>query len=280
MDHVSKKTWRWLVSVLVMIACLFIIPLSALAGDGDGTGGGQDEPLALASSSPANGQTGVGLQPVIKLTFTKNVINLSIRDANKKCFSLVSSTGSNVAIEVIMADDQIYPEEKRNVSLKPLQSLQANSTYTVKISPQLQAKSGVSLGREVTIKFTTAGNPADTSKPAPAEPAVPSTVEKQPDQFEAGQPAAGADSSTADKTQTTAVDTNQGNNNENPASSQDTNQKDTVSATKSRTGNNTTESTNPLTQKKKQSAYLWMTAAGVILLVGLGYLFYRKRISK
>lgn len=279
MNHVSKKSWRWSVLVLVMIACLFMIPLSALAGDGDGTGGGQDEPLALASSSPANGQTGVGLQPVIKLTFTKNVINLAIRDANKKCFSMVSSTGSNVAIEVIMADDQIYPEEKRNVSLKPLQALKPNSTYTVKISSQLQAKSGVSLGREVTIKFTTAGAQADTGKPAPTEPAVPSAVEKQPDQPEAGQPAAGTDSNTADKAQPTAADKNQGNSSEKTVSSQDTNQKDALSATKDQTGSKTTESTSPLTHKQ-QSAYPWMTAAGVILLAGLGYLVYRKRISK
>lgn len=278
MNPVRKKSWRWSALVLVMIANLFVIPWSAFAGDGDGSGAGKDVPLALASSAPTNGQTGVSLQPVIKLIFNKNIINLAIRDANKNCFSLVSSAGTNVAIEVIMADDQMYPEEKRNVILKPLQTLKPNNTYTVKISPQLQAKNGTGLGHEVTVKFTTAGTPADTGKPAETTPVVPSTVEKQPNESITDQPAAGTDNSTADKTQT-IVDINQVKNDEKTVSSQVTEQKDTVSATKNQTGNKSVESSNPLTQKQKQG-YLWMAAAGLAVLAAAGYLVYRKRNSK
>lgn len=257
-------------SLLLMVVLSIFIAIPALAGEGDGSGGGKDVPLALASSSPANGEAGVGLQPVIKLTFNKNVINLAIREANKKCFSLVSSAGTNIAIEVIMADDQIYPEEKRNISLKPLQSLQPDSSYTIKISPQLQAKNGTSLGHEVTVKFKTAAAPAETAKPVPT---APSTVDKLPDASVANQPAAGTD-----KTQTT-VKNNQVKSDEKTVSPQVTEQKDTVSATRNQTANKTAESSSPLSQKQQQD-YLWMAEVGLAVLAALGYLVYRKRNSK
>lgn len=168
MKHRSKNLWRCSVLVLIMAASLFVFAWSALAGEGDGSGGGKTVPLGLASSVPSNGQTGVELQPLIKLNFNKNVINLAIRDGNKNCFTLVTSAGSIVPIEVIMADDQLYPEEKRNISVKPRQALQPGTAYTLKISPELMAKNGTSLGHEVILSFVTEGM-------ALASPAAPET---------------------------------------------------------------------------------------------------------
>ena len=165
--------------ILAVLACLFMFQ-PAIAGEGDGSGGGQGVPLGLASSSPADGQTDVALTGEIKLTFNKNVINLTLRENNKKCFSLSTASGLKVPIEVIMADDQLYPEEKRNITIKSSQPLQPGTAYILKISPALQAKNGTSLGHEVTVNFVTVGA---VSKPVENPPAVDTgKVELQPEQ--------------------------------------------------------------------------------------------------
>lgn len=265
----SKESSVLVVAVLVLMAILLMI-MPVLAGEGDGSGGGQGVPLGLASSTPTDGQTGVALQPEIKLTFNKNVINLAIRDANKNCFVLVSSAGSKVPIEVIMADDQIYPEEKRNVSLKPLQSLKPAATYFVKISPQLQAKNGTSLGHEVTVKFVTAGSAVVPPQPSPA-PVPPARVEELPsDQQTSSEP----DNKTAnisDKSQTTTTEKNEmtkGNKIETklkrePASSKQVEEHST-----------------PLSQNQENSYAAYLIAAGLVLLAALGYVYFKKRNLK
>lgn len=166
-----------LVLVLVVLFCLFLtLPVLAEGGSGDGSGGGQNVPLGLASSNPADGASNVAVNTQIKLTFNKNVINMSVKDNNVKCFDLYNN-GLQVPINVIMADDQIQPEYKREVTIAPQQSLQPGSSYTLKISPELQAKSGAVLGQEVKVSFTTPGgknvtptapknDTGDTVKPA------------------------------------------------------------------------------------------------------------------
>lgn len=152
-----QKTRSSLVLALVVLFCLFLtLPVLAEGGSGDGSGGGHDAPLGLASSSPADGASNVAVNTQIKLTFNKNVINMSVKDNNVKCFALYNN-GQQVPISVIMADDQIQPEYKREVTIAPQQSLQPGSSYTLKISPELQAKSGSVLGQEVKVSFTTAG---------------------------------------------------------------------------------------------------------------------------
>ena len=145
-----------LVLALVVLFCLFLtLPVLAEGGSGDGSGGGHDAPLGLASSNPADGASNVAVNTQIKLTFNKNVINMSVKDNNVKCFALYNN-GLQVPINVIMADDQIQPEYKREVTIAPQQSLQPGSSYTLKISPEMQAKSGSVLEQEVKVSFTTA----------------------------------------------------------------------------------------------------------------------------
>lgn len=81
---------------------------------------------------------------------------------NKKCLALYAADGSKIPVEVIMADDQIEPEKRRDIQLKPLQSLEPATSYTIKISPELRSKSGVTVGREITVSFTTAGAAPDS----------------------------------------------------------------------------------------------------------------------
>ena len=156
-----QKTRSSLVLALVVLFCLFLtLPVLAEGGSGDGSGGGHNTPLGLASSNPADGASNVAVNTQIKLTFNKNVINMSVKDNNVKCFALYNN-GLQVPINVIMADDQIQPEYKREVTIAP-QSLQPGSSYTLKISPELQAKSGAVLGQEIKVSFTTAGGKSVT----------------------------------------------------------------------------------------------------------------------
>ncbi len=158
----------------ILLALLF---LPALAGEGDGSGGGQGEPLRLDSSSPFNGQKDVPLPLVISMTFNKNVVNMTVSDNNLKCFSLYAADGSTIPVEVIMADDQIKPEEKNNIALKPLQELKHNTAYTVKVSAALRSKSGVTLGSNLNITFITA---KDSTIAEPVKSEIPAgTVEPQ-----------------------------------------------------------------------------------------------------
>lgn len=151
---------------MVFLAFLFYFLGETPVIAGDGSGGGKNNPLALVSSSPADGQQNVNTVTEIKLSFSKNVVYMTVREQNQKCFTLCSQQGEQIPTQVIMADDQIEPEKRREVILKPLQELEPGTTYVVKVAPQLESKSGVSLGNEVTVTFTTAG-----AKPAVAEPA-------------------------------------------------------------------------------------------------------------
>ena len=93
----------------VLLILSFAVCAFAEGGNGDGTGGGKDQPLTLVSSSIPNGSENVSTTPEIVLTFSKNVVNFTVKDNNEKCFSMIDSKGNNVPIDVIMGDDQVDP---------------------------------------------------------------------------------------------------------------------------------------------------------------------------
>ena len=128
----------------------------AKAGTGRRRLRGQGNPLSLVQSSPAHGEQDVHLTGEIKLSFNKNVVHMTVCDDNKQCFALYAEDGIAVPVEVIMADDQMEPEKRRDIVLKPQQELAAGTAYTVK-APALRAKNGTTLGTEATVTFTTAG---------------------------------------------------------------------------------------------------------------------------
>lgn len=145
-------------SILILLCCLLMVSISfATSG-----GGGKNNPLTLDSSNPEQGQKDVALSTEIKLTFSKNVVNMKVKDENEKCFALETADGTNIPIEVQMADDQIEPDKKNDVILVPKEELKEGTTYTVKVSPQLQSKSGVSIEDELNLTFTTLGGSKNT----------------------------------------------------------------------------------------------------------------------
>lgn len=133
---------------------LLLICACSISAWADG-GGEKKNPLTLESSNPLDGQKDVVLQPEIKLVFSKNVVNMKVKDNNEKCFKLLEKDGNEVPVEVKMADDQIEREKRNDIFLVPLEKLQPDTTYLVKISSDVSSKSGVTLGKEMTITFST-----------------------------------------------------------------------------------------------------------------------------
>ncbi len=161
-------------AVLLLAFCLLCMSaLSAFAagGNGDGTGGGKDQPLVLASSSITNGAENVSQTPRIVLTFSKNVVHFTVRDNNKTCFSMTDENSNSVPINVEMGDDQIDPSIKRIITIVPQSALKPGTTYLLKIGGGITSKSGVSIGRDSYISFTTEGKkPVTTTKPTTTKP--------------------------------------------------------------------------------------------------------------
>ncbi len=141
---------------MAILSCFFMGQM-VFAEGGDGTGGGQGKPLTLVSSSISNGATGVSLKPVIKLTFSKNIVNMSVRDNNLKCFSVISETGASVPINVTLADDQVDFAAKNDAVITPQANLAKGTSYSVVVSASLKSKSGVYTGKKIKITFTTEG---------------------------------------------------------------------------------------------------------------------------
>jgi len=182
---------RGLIKWFTMAAIVVTLVLSPLAGNwaqagdgsGDGSGGGQNNPLVIESSTPANGAAGVASLENIKIVFSKNVVYMTVRDKNLQCFTLWSGS-QRIPAEVIMADDQIEREKRNDVLIKPKQPLQAGTTYRVEVAPELQSKSGVTLGQKAVITFTMAegAKAPETVAPVKEQPLAPDTpTSSQPD---------------------------------------------------------------------------------------------------
>lgn len=163
---------------IILLSSFFIGQMASAEGDGSGggtgggTGGGKSQPLTLESSTIKDGATGVSLKPEITLTFSKNIVNMTVNENNKNCFSLQTSNGTNIPINLTLPDDQIDFEKRNDAIITPKANLSQGTTYSIVISSSLKAKSGVTTGKEIKITFTTevekpATNNNDTSKPTP-----------------------------------------------------------------------------------------------------------------
>ncbi len=137
----------WILPAIISVLVMTLFTSTALAAD---------NPVSLDTSSIADGQNDVPLDASIELTFTNNVVNASVKENNAHCFELLCGD-EEVAIDVVMADDQIHPEQKRIITVVPKQVLQKGKKYSLMISGNLTAKNGNSIGSDTTISFTTEG---------------------------------------------------------------------------------------------------------------------------
>jgi chitodextrinase len=107
----------------------------------------------------------VPLNPTIKVVFDKNVVNDAVWSDNQQCFTLKTSSGSNVPINVSRISDLVNTNERRNIFISPVNSLSPGTAYKIIISSSLKAKTGVEMGSTLEINFTTIGEVADASAP-------------------------------------------------------------------------------------------------------------------
>lgn len=133
---------------LLVLSCLIVLSISFASFAGD-------KKLSLDSSTIEDGATEVSLTPEINLVFTNNVINNSVREANMSAISMTDSKDNIIEISVVMADDQVNPEEKRNVKVAIKNELSPSSEYVLHIDGSFSGKNGSALGEEVKISFAT-----------------------------------------------------------------------------------------------------------------------------
>lgn len=108
-------------------------------------------PLEFVSSSPTNGATGVSLTPRITTRFTLNVVDDTVWDNNRTEFRLYRGTtrvGINVTRSSVFA-------LRRNIYIRPINTLRPSTDYRLVILPGLTANNGQTLGETITIRFRT-----------------------------------------------------------------------------------------------------------------------------
>ncbi len=132
---------------LVLALILFTATGNVFAGD---------KALSIKSSNPQDGAVDIPVDTAVVLEFSNNVVNMTVAENNSGCFRMLNTEGLEIEIDVYLPDDQIEPENKRTITLTPVQPLTAGTAYIIVISPDLTAKNGSLLGSEQTVSFTTA----------------------------------------------------------------------------------------------------------------------------
>lgn len=114
------------------------------------------KPLNFVSSVPANGATNVSRNTgTITLVFDKNVVDDSVWTNNKEQIEFwAGSTRLQKKIDYNIVRSSATTK-RRNIYIKPIRLLKANTKYTIRVGPNLESKAGQSLGKSVIIIFTT-----------------------------------------------------------------------------------------------------------------------------
>lgn len=180
----KNKFGLWILILFIFMS----IPFSYCEEGNNEVKEGKSGVFDFVESTPGNSAKDVELDVQIKLLFNKNVVHFTVKDNNLKCFSIKDAKNKEIPIDVVFADDQIEPDKKREIILEPKKPLDENTTYTIHISPKLQAKNGSSLDKDIFISFTTLSlqSNEDSSSPKdkpvekdPAKPASTAPVQKQ-----------------------------------------------------------------------------------------------------
>ncbi len=268
---------------MVIFICLLLmtslanvsIAFAEGAGAQSGTPGvsGQ-KPLAylgtvLVDGGKVDNATDVPLNPKFKMGFDKNVVNSLFWTNNSQCFSLKSSNNEAIPINVTKVDDTVDFAQRQLIFVQPVSPLKPGTSYQLIISPNLQAKNGVSIlggttnGQGVTVAFKTMGEavqqaPLTTVTPTPkpattVEPPTPNTANSSN----------GKTTSPNTVTPSSAVDPTK------PRDSSDVQNQSNGSATitpDSSTPASVSQSSNE-TKKGGISATTWLTIIGAVLVV-------------
>lgn len=146
-----RRTFLLVILILFLGTGLWAAP----KGGGDGSGGGYMFPLSLDSSTLRRNAVNVELRPEIKLSFSKNIAHMSVREANKSYVYILDSKGKKIDSLVYIADDQVEPDKRRDLTITPKEDLRPGARYTLVVEKGVKSKSDFNLEDEVRIDFTT-----------------------------------------------------------------------------------------------------------------------------
>lgn len=147
----------------LVLFCMFSILLCPAIVQATGS-----SPVRVLGCSISNGSVVEG-DVTITFTFSNNVVNETVRDNNKNLFAILDSSGNKVAIKVIMADDMINPDLRRNISIKALNRLSGGS-YKAIAYAGITAKNGFSTDADYVVSFTVKEVEPEPTEPEPTEP--------------------------------------------------------------------------------------------------------------
>ena len=154
--------------LIFFLAAAGAVSSFAAGGDGSGSGGGSSVALAMVSSTPSDGASGISTTPVISCRFSHNVAEASVSASNLSHLSLKKADGTPIDIRTYVADVQIEFDKRQYLYAKPSSALEPGTTYILTLSPGIQAKNGMTTSSAQTVTFTTAGTAPQTENEAPA----------------------------------------------------------------------------------------------------------------
>lgn len=131
------------IAIIILLMMVALNVTSIYAGD-------SIKSLILESTNISEGE--IEANQDIKLVFNKNVVNIVIKEDNIKCFTLYDGD-TIIPIDVVMGDDQVDREIRRDVIIKPKVNLEKGKTYKLVIDKNFSAKSGVKLGKNKELDF-------------------------------------------------------------------------------------------------------------------------------
>lgn len=160
----------------VLFACVLAIAMPAAAfaeggngsgggggnGSGGGNGGGSAEPLTVVSTSIEENASLDAIDS-ITLVFSKNVCDASVRDANQSLVAVADAQGNPVPFAVVLADDQVEPDKRNDMTVEFAQPLEAGA-YTLTAQAGITSKSGDTLAQDYVLNFTV--NEPESNEPA------------------------------------------------------------------------------------------------------------------
>lgn len=151
-----------MISIFLTLLLVAGLPLAALAEGGDESGSGKgSDGFGVDTASVEEGGV-IAPTDTITLTFTNNVVNAKVKEANAALIELTDALGNPVEIDVVMADDQIEPDLKRVIEVVPKNPL-APGEYTLTAKAGITAKNGTAMEKDFVLNFSVAeGEPVFT----------------------------------------------------------------------------------------------------------------------
>lgn len=120
-------------------------------------GGGNEEEPGIPGEKPLHvvdvtwdgkgtkGSNVIPKKPTFTIQFDKNVVNDTVWENNRKSISLLSHS-KKIPIYVTRIRDTVDFSMRNNIFVQPLNPLSPGTAYTLRISPNLKSKAGVTLG--------------------------------------------------------------------------------------------------------------------------------------